>query len=71
MPKTPAATPKEVVLQLNKAIGKILETPEVKQKLLAAGAEVAGGSPEQFAALLKSETASWTAVVERSGIKPD
>lgn len=44
---------------------------EVKQKLLAAGAEVAGGSPEQFAALLKSETASWTAVVERSGIKPD
>ncbi len=67
----PAATPKEVVLQLNKAIGKILETPEVKQKLLAGGAEVAGGSPEQFAALLKSETAAWTAVIARSGIKPD
>jgi tripartite-type tricarboxylate transporter receptor subunit TctC len=67
----PAATPKEVVLQLNKAIGKILETPEVKQKLLAGGAEVAGGSPEQFAALLKNETAAWTAVIARSGIKPD
>ena len=67
----PAATPKEVVLQLNKAIGKILETPEVKQKLLAGGAEVAGGSPEQFAALLKSETAAWTAVIARSGIKSD
>ena len=67
----PAATPKEVVLQLNKAIDKILTDPEMKQKLLVAGAEVAGGSPEQFATLLKNETAAWKTVIERSGIKPD
>ena len=67
----PAGTPKEVVQRLNQAIDKILALPEVKQKLLVAGAETAGGSVEQFAALLKSETAAWAAVIERTGIKPD
>ena len=67
----PASTPKAVVAQLNTAIGKILASPEVKQKLLTAGAEVAGGSPEQFATLIKNETDAWKGVIERSGIKPD
>lgn len=67
----PASAPREVVQRLNKAIGQILAMPEVQKKLLAAGAETAGGSPEQFAALLKSETAAWAAVIERSGIKVD
>ncbi|MDR0578514.1 MAG: tripartite tricarboxylate transporter substrate binding protein [Candidatus Accumulibacter sp.] len=65
----PAATPKEVVRRLNEAINQILENPEIRQKLLAGGAEVAGGTPEEFGELLKNETASWTAVIERSGIK--
>lgn len=42
---------------------------DVQQRLAAAGAEVAGGTPEQFASLLKRETASWTKVIEHSGIK--
>jgi tripartite-type tricarboxylate transporter receptor subunit TctC len=67
----PASTPVEVVQRLNKAIGQILAMPEVHQRLLLAGAETAGGSPEQFAQLLKRETASWSAVIERSGIKLD
>ena len=67
----PANTPKEVVQRLNKLIGQILDSPEVRQKLLVAGAEVAGGSPEQFATLLKNETAAWAAVIERTGIRPD
>ena len=67
----PGGTPKEVVQRLNQAIDKILTMPEVKQRLLVAGAETAGGSVEQFAALLKSETAAWAAVIERTGIKPD
>ena len=67
----PASTPKTVVTQLNTAIEKILALPEVKQKLLVAGAEVAGGSPEQFATLIKNETAAWKRVIERVGIKPD
>lgn len=67
----PAGTPKDVVQRLNKEIGEILALPDVQKKLLVAGAETAGGSVEQFAALLKSETANWAAVIERTGIKPD
>ncbi|MDR1709511.1 MAG: tripartite tricarboxylate transporter substrate binding protein, partial [Candidatus Accumulibacter sp.] len=67
----PAATPKEVIEKLSKAIDQVLQMPEVKQKLLSGGAEVAGGTPEQFGELLKNETASWTEVVKRSGIKPE
>ena len=67
----PANTPPEVVQRLNKAIGQILAMPDVQRRLLVAGAEAAGGSPEQFAALLKRETASWAAVIERTGIKAD
>jgi len=67
----PANTPADVVQRLNKAIGQILAMPDVQQRLLVAGAEPAGGTPEQFAALLKSETTAWAAVIERSGVKLD
>lgn len=67
----PASTPADVVQRLNKAISQILALPDVQQRLLVAGAETAGGTPEQFAALLKNETAAWAAVIERSGIKLD
>jgi tripartite-type tricarboxylate transporter receptor subunit TctC len=67
----PINTPADVVQRLNKAIGQILALPDVQQRLLAAGAETAGGTPEQFAALLKRETAAWAGVIARSGIKLD
>ena len=67
----PASTPHEVITRLNKAIGQILAQPEVQKKLLSVGAETGGGTPEQFAALIKRETASWATVIERTNIKPD
>ena len=65
----PASTPPDVVARLNKLIGQILVMPDVQQRLAAAGAEVAGGTPEHFASLIKRETAGWAKVIERSGIK--
>lgn len=67
----PASTPAEVVQRLNKAIGQIIAMPEVQKRLLVAGAEPAGGSPEQFGQLLKRETAAWASVIERTGVKLD
>ena len=67
----PASTPAEVVQRLNKAIGQIIAMPDVQQRLLVAGAETAGGSPEQFGQLLKRETAAWASVIERTGVKLD
>ena len=67
----PAGVPPDVLTRLNAAVNKVLAMPEVKQKLVAVGAEVAGGTPEQFAALIKSEGSTWKGVIERTGIKPD
>lgn len=67
----PAALPTEAVQRLNAALGQILAMPDVRQRLLNAGAEPAGGTPEQFAALIKRETGDWSDLVKRSGIKLD
>jgi tripartite-type tricarboxylate transporter receptor subunit TctC len=51
----PAGTPKEVVARLNAEMVKALDQPEVRNSLLAEGAEPIGGTPEQFAAHIRSE----------------
>jgi tripartite-type tricarboxylate transporter receptor subunit TctC len=55
----PAATPKPIVARLNAEIDAILKQPDVVQKLNAAGFELVGGTPEQFGALIKSESDKW------------
>ena len=51
----PAGTPRDIVMKLNAELAKALEQPEVKNSLLAEGAEPAGGSPERFAAHIRAE----------------
>jgi tripartite-type tricarboxylate transporter receptor subunit TctC len=51
----PAGTPREIVTKLNAELTKALQQPEVRTSLLAEGAEPAGGSPEQFAAYIRTE----------------
>jgi tripartite-type tricarboxylate transporter receptor subunit TctC len=51
----PAGTPRDIVLKLNSELAKALEQPEVRNSLLAEGAEPVGGTPEQFAAHIRSE----------------
>lgn len=51
----PAGTPGEIVAKLNAGMVKALEQPEVRNSLLAEGAEPVGGTPEQFAAHIRSE----------------
>jgi tripartite-type tricarboxylate transporter receptor subunit TctC len=64
-----ANTPKEIVNKLNAAINKVLENPDVREKLLALGTEPVGGTPEQFAAHVKKEVAKWRKVVIEAGLK--
>jgi len=45
--------------------------PEIGNRLAADGADPVGGSPEEFAACLRSETAKWAKVVKDVDIKPD
>ncbi len=60
----------ELVKQLNTAANQALLMPEVKDKLLAQGNVLGGGTPEQFAALIKSEAAKWAKVVKDAKIEP-
>jgi tripartite-type tricarboxylate transporter receptor subunit TctC len=67
----PAATPAPIVAQLNKAIVKVLNQPDVKQKIAAQGGDVVAETPAQFAAFIKAETAKWGKVVKESGASVD
>ena len=67
----PAGTPKEVVAKLNAEINKALAAPDVTAKLTGAGIEVAGGTPEQFAAFIQTEMQKWAKVAQDAGIVPE
>jgi tripartite-type tricarboxylate transporter receptor subunit TctC len=65
----PARTPRAIVLRLNAEINKALMSPVVSEKYTAEGSVGGGGTPEQFAERLRSETAKWAAVIKTAGIK--
>ena len=67
----PAGTPAEIVNKLNAEIVKILRLPEVRERLQAMGIEIVGGSPAEFAAFMREETAKWGKIVKESGAKVD
>ncbi|HTE14500.1 MAG TPA: tripartite tricarboxylate transporter substrate binding protein [Burkholderiales bacterium] len=64
----PARTSREVVARINADVVKVLNTPDVKERIAAQGITVVGGTPEQLAALLKLELVKWTKVVKASGV---
>jgi len=67
----PAATPVAVISRLNGEMNKMLAMPEVRKILAARGADPAGGSAADFAALIRKEDAKWAKVVKDSGARVD
>jgi len=67
----PAGTPPEIVKRLNVEIVKILNLPDVKEKLTGLGAEPVGNSSEEFSAMVKAEVVKWADVVKKSGARVD
>jgi tripartite-type tricarboxylate transporter receptor subunit TctC len=68
----PAGTPPEVVARLAAAVGKVMATPEVHEKLLAAGVEpAAANTPEQFAAFIRSQAETRAKVIKAVGMRLD
>lgn len=64
----PAGTPKEVIDRVNRAIVEVIARPDVRDKLLAQGAEPVGSSPAAFDATVRSELNKWTGVIRKAGI---
>jgi len=67
----PAKTSAATVRQLNAAVNKALEAPEVKERFAKLGLEPTGGSAADLVALMKRDTERWGPVVKASGFKGD
>ena len=67
----PTGTPADVIGRVQQETAKALNSPEIKEKLLAQGAIPSGNTPAQFAALIDSEIKKWAAVVKASGARVD
>ena len=66
----PAGTPQPVIARLNAEAARSLKSDEMRERLAADGAEPQGSTPEEFAALIKSELEKWGRVTRAAGIEP-
>ena len=67
----PAKTPPAAVAKLNAAFVKVLDNPQIKEKLLAQGAEATSSTPAELDRIVKEELAKWDVVIKTAKIKPE
>ena len=69
---TTAGTPRPVIDRLNASLRRVMDNPEFREKrMVSQGLEPAGGTPEQFAELIRADAQQWAKVIEAAGIKPE
>jgi tripartite-type tricarboxylate transporter receptor subunit TctC len=68
---TTAGVPRAVLDKLNAAVNRAIVEPKTKELLFTLGSEGGGGTPEEFAALIRRDSAKWAEVIKRSGAKID
>jgi tripartite-type tricarboxylate transporter receptor subunit TctC len=67
----PSGVPRPIIDKLNAAINTAIQSPTFRERFAAIGDEPAGGTPEEFAALIRADSAKWGEVVRRSGARLD
>jgi tripartite-type tricarboxylate transporter receptor subunit TctC len=67
----PARTPVQIITRINAALNKALQSPDLRKILNASGADTVGGSPEDFAKVVRADFAKWAKVVKDSGARVD
>jgi len=67
----PAGTSKDIVLKINSSINAALKMEDVRKRLMGAGIEIQGGTPEQFAYVIRTEVEKWGRVTKAAGIQPE
>jgi tripartite-type tricarboxylate transporter receptor subunit TctC len=68
---TTAGVPRPILDKLNAAVNKAILDPRTKELLAQLGSEGGGGTPEEFGALIRRDSAKWADVIKRSGAKID
>jgi tripartite-type tricarboxylate transporter receptor subunit TctC len=67
----PAGTPAAIIGRLNSEINKLLQAPDMRERLTSQGAEIIGGTPQEFAGYIQREIPKWTKVIKDSGARAD
>lgn len=67
----PAKTPRAIIERLNKALNEVVSDPEIREKLLAQGAEGVGGTPERLGQTVATEVPKWIKLAKDANIKAD
>ncbi len=67
----PANTPPEIINKLNREIVEALSVPEIRERVLAAGAEPFTSTPQEFAAFIREEARKWAQVIRMAKVKVD
>jgi tripartite-type tricarboxylate transporter receptor subunit TctC len=67
----PAGTPKDAVARLNSAINAALKMEDVRTRLMGAGIEIQGGTPQQFGIVIRNEIDKWGRIVREAGLQPE
>jgi len=67
----PANTPRDVVNRISSAMAGVLKQRDISERLIDLGFDPIGGTPEQFAANIKSETEKWARVIKAAGVRLD
>ena len=65
----PAGTPKEITTLLHREIVKIIALPDIQERFAALGFDPVGNTPEQAAAMFRTETAKWGKVIREAAIR--
>ena len=67
----PAQTPREIVTRLHAEMVRVLQMPEVKERIAGDGADPVGNTPDEFARYIQAELVKWAKVAREAGIKPE
>ncbi len=67
----PVGTPAAVVTRLNTEVNRIIGQDDIRDRLIVLGTDPIGGTPQQFAALIKKDIARWAEAIKASGVKPE
>jgi tripartite-type tricarboxylate transporter receptor subunit TctC len=67
----PAGTPQAIVTRINKDFNDALASPKLREQLATQGADATGGTPAEFAKIIRADFAKWAKVVKASGAKVD